>query len=164
MDDIETRLDRLESIEAIKHLKARYAEFADGKYTAGHEKKPTAEREAVARQQALCFTQDGEFAAGSFGQVKGREALFENFRDKPFRFALHMFFNPIIEVSGDTGSGRWLHWLLATDAATDKAIHMCALTEDTYQRVDGEWLFSRVAVVQKFLVDFDQPFSPPRTG
>jgi hypothetical protein len=159
MNDIETRLDRLESIEAIKRLKARYAECADGKYTDGHRKRPVAERDAVARQQAACFTEDGEFSAGAFGHVRGREALFENFRDKPFRFAMHMYMNPLIEVDGDTGTGRWVHWLLATESATDKAVHMCSYTLDTYRRVDGEWLFAKVEVVAKFMVGFDEPFS-----
>ena len=162
MSDIEIRLDRLESIESIKALKARYAEYADGKYTADHEKKPPHERDAVARRQAACFTEDGEFSAGSFGHVQGRDALFENFRDKPFRFALHMFMNPVIEVTGDTGKGRWVHWLLATDFAADKPIHMCGHTEDEYRRVDGQWLFSSVNVIQMFLVDFGAPFSPRR--
>lgn len=162
MTDLAARIDRLESIEAIKALKARYAEFADAKYTDGHDKKPPHERDAVARQQALCFTQDGEFSAGAFGHVRGREALFENFRDKPFRFALHLFLNPIIEVEGDAGTGRWAHWLLATDYAADKPVHMCAYTHDEYRRVEGRWLFSRVHLVQKFMVDFGEPFSPAR--
>lgn len=160
MTDLATRIDRLESIEAIKALKARYAEFADAKYTDGHDKKPVAERDAIARQQAACFTETGEFSAGNFGHVRGREALFENFRDKPFRFAMHIFTNPVIEVDGDTGQGRWVHWLLGTDYAADKPIHMCAYTHDDYLRIDGQWLFQRVHLVQKFLVDFGAPFSP----
>ena len=159
MNDIERRLDRLESIEEIKRLKAHYAECADGKYTDDHRKKPEAERDAVARLQAACFTEDGEFSAGSFGHVRGREALFENFRDKPFRFAMHLYMNPLIEVDGDTGTGRWAHWLLATDYATDKPMHMCSYTLDEYRRVDGRWLFAKVEVASKFMVAFNEPFS-----
>jgi hypothetical protein len=145
---IEERIDRLESIEAIKRLKARYAEFADGKYTADHRKKPQEERDAVAWQQALCFTEDAEWKA------------FENFRDKPFLFALHIYMNPLIEVDGDAGKGRWAHWLLVTEDATGKPVHMGAYTLDEYRRVDGEWLFSRVELVQKFMVPFGQPWTP----
>ncbi len=157
---LEERIDRLESIEAIKALKARYAEFADGKYTADHQKKPQEERDAVAWQQALCFTEDAEWRAGQFGQLSGRQALFENFRDKPFLFASHLYMNPVIEVSGDTGKGRWAHWLLVTDDATGTPMHMAAYTFDNYRRVDGVWLISRMELVQKFLVPFGQPWSP----
>ena len=157
---IEERVDRLESIEAIKRLKARYAEFADGKYTADHRKKPQRERDAVAWQQALCFTENAEWKAGQFGELTGRQALFENFREKPFLFALHIYMNPLIEVDGDHGTGRWVHWLLATEEATGKPVHMGAYTLDEYRRVDGEWLFSRVELVQKFMVPFGQPWTP----
>src|ERR1700761_120138 len=101
---IEERLAIAEATLEIMRLKAIYAECADGKYTDAHEKKPEAERDDVARRQAACFTEDGEFHAGAFGSVKGQAALFENFRSKPFIFAMHIFTNPLIDVDPTTGT------------------------------------------------------------
>jgi hypothetical protein len=67
---IEERLAAVESTLEIMRLKATYAECADGKYTEDHEKKPTPERDMVARQQVACFTEDGEFDAGAFAQSR----------------------------------------------------------------------------------------------
>ena len=76
---IEQRLRVAESTNEIIRLKSLYGEYADAKYTDAHEKKPQAERDEVAWLQARCFTEDGEFSAGAFGDVKGHPALFENF-------------------------------------------------------------------------------------
>ena len=82
---IEDRLAIAEATLDIMRLKAIYAECADGKYTEAHQKKLEAERDEVARRQVACFTDDGEFRAGAFGSVKGRAALFENFRSEAVR-------------------------------------------------------------------------------
>ena len=52
MASIEERLLIAEATLEIMRLKARYASCADGKYTEDHQKRPQAERDAVARQQA----------------------------------------------------------------------------------------------------------------
>src|SRR5690348_4536327 len=70
---IERRLRVAEATNEIIRLKSLYAEFADAKYTDAFEKKPEAERDAVAWEQARCFTEDGEFSAGSFGDVRGHQ-------------------------------------------------------------------------------------------
>ena len=81
----------------------------------------------------------------STGCVKGRQAIFENFRAKPFIFAMHVFVNPAIDVdlSGDTASGRWVHHLFITQDDTRTPVHGLGYTQDLYRRVDGHWLFSR---------------------
>ncbi len=161
LQSIEGRLAAAEATNEIIRLKSRYAEFADAKYTDGFEKKPEAERDAVAWQQARCFTEDGEFSAGSFGDVAGHRALFENFRAKPFLFAVHMFSNPLIEVeeSAESGSGRWLHYLLIKQD-DGRCLHGMGYTHDRYRRVGGAWLFARVEVRFKFLVPFGADWVP----
>ena len=160
MKTVEERLRIVEDIEEIKHLKAWYAECADGKYTDDHRKKPVEDLDAVAWQQALCFTEDAAWDAGQFGVLNGRQALFESFRAKPWVFTMHMFMNPHIHVDGDTGTGRWVMWMLGTDEETGRPMHLCGYTNDEYRRVDGRWLFSKVVMTQKFLVPFDQPWTP----
>ena len=162
MPTLEQRLSIAEAALEIMLLKSRYAGFADGKYTEDHRKKPTEERDQVARQQAECFTEDGEFDAGDYGCVKGRQLIFENFRSKPFIFAMHIFVNPAIEVhpSGETANGRWVHHLFVTQDDTRHPVHGLGYTQDRYRRVDGQWLFSRVETRFRFLVPFTQPWSP----
>jgi hypothetical protein len=162
MSETDQRLPKLEAVQAIMRLKAYYAECADNKYTDTHEKKPPRERDEVAWRQALCFTEDGEFNAGEFGIVRGRQALFENFRTKPFVFSAHLYVNPIIDVadSCETATGRWLMWMLASDE-TRRPFHVCGPTFDWYRKVDGEWLFERVDVKLKFNVPFFEPWSRP---
>lgn len=159
---IENRLALAESTLEIIRLKAIYAECADGKYTDAHDKKPQVERDEVARRQAACFTEDGEFDAGVFGTVKGQAALFENFRAKPFVFAMHVFTNPLIDVDPGSGAakGRWLHHLYVTEDDSGRTMHGMGYTFDEYRQVDGRWLFSRVETKLKFLVPFNQSWSP----
>ena len=165
MASIEERLLNAEATLAIMRLKSLYAGFADDKYTDDHRKKPTGDRDRVARQQADCFTEDGEFDAGSIGGLaRGRAALFENFRAKPFIFAMHMFSNPAIEIdpAGETASGRWMHYLFITPDDTRIPMHGMGFTQDRYRRVGGRWLFSRVETRLRFFVPFTQPWSPSR--
>ena len=159
---IEQRLLVAEATNAIIRLKSLYAEYADAKYTDAFEKKPQAERDEVAWRQARCFTEDGEFSAGAFGDVKGQEALFENFRAKPFLFAVHMFTNPVITVdpAAETASGRWLHYLLVKQDDTQQCLHGMGYTHDQYRCVAGTWLFARVETRLKFLVPFTEPWRP----
>ncbi len=139
---LEKRIATLEAIEAIKTLKARYALYADRKYTNDHARQTEEEVDRVSHLQAACFTEDAEWDAGVFGIEKGREALFHNFRSKPWRFAVHVFSNPIISVNGDTANGMWTLWMLATVKATGVCLHSLSYTHDEYRCVDGEWLIS----------------------
>ena len=65
MQTIEQRLQAAEATLEIMRLKSLYASYADGKYTDDHQKKPVEERDGIARRQAECFTEDGEFDAGN---------------------------------------------------------------------------------------------------
>jgi hypothetical protein len=159
---VEQRLRIAESTMEIIRLKSLYGEYADAKYTDDHQKKSQEERDQVAWRQAHCFTEDGEFYAGEFGDVKGHQALFENFRAKPFLFAVHMFTNPVISVdpSCKTASGRWLHYLMFTEDETRRTMHGIGYTYDSYRCVGDAWLIARVETRLRFLVPFTQPWTP----
>ncbi len=136
---MEQRLRTAEATNEIIRLKSLYAEFADAKYTDAFEKKPQAERDEVAWRQARCFTEDGEFSAGAFGDVNGHQALFENFRAKPFLFAVHMFTNPVIDVdaSVEAAAGRWLHHLMVKQEGTLRCLHGMGYTYGRYRCADN---------------------------
>ena len=155
MASLEDRIARLEALEAIRQLKARYAHLADAKYTADHRRKPEQEMNAVAWQQALCFTEDAVWDGGpTFGTVRGRQQLYEWFRSGPWTFAMHYFLNPVINVEGDRGSGAWMLWEAATLARNNTPVLISALTEDEYTKVDGAWLMSRMTFTLRFMVPF----------
>ena len=159
MTSVEERLARQEDIEAIKNLKSWYAECADAKYTDDHRKKPSAELDTVAWKQATCFTEDAEWEAGQFGTLRGRQALYESFRSKPWLFTMHFFVNPRIEVHGDLATGKWLIWMIGTEEGTGQPVHMCGYTEDEYRKIDGKWYISKMRLTQKFLVPFGETWS-----
>ena len=131
---------------AIQQLKARYAWFADSKYTAARARKPRAALDRAARGQANCFTTDATWEGGrEFGQrLEGRGALFDFFRRGPWRFALHYYVAPIIEVDGDRARGWWRLWQIGIPRRGRHAILFAAVTAEHYRRVQGHWLHSAV--------------------
>lgn len=158
---LEDRVARLEAIEDIRRLKARYAELADAKYVRNpHRKKAGRDLEEAVAAQAACFTEDVEWDAGPFGTLLGRAALAESFAAKPFWFTLHGYMNPVIDVDGDMASGRWLHWLLVSHEGTARATHMMAYSNERYRRVDGAWQISHM----RLDILFDVPFGAPWTS
>ena len=85
LSELEKRITRLEDIEAIKQLKARYCDICDDLHNPD--------------RIASVFAEDGIWEGGEFGQAKGHEAirhLFSGFRDQ-FSFSQHNIMNPIIE-------------------------------------------------------------------
>ena len=82
---------QLEDIEAIKILKARYGYYCDDSY----------DPDGI----SSLFVEDGVWDGGQFGRYEGRSAIHDFFRDlarDKIGFAMHLFMNPLIEVSGDT--------------------------------------------------------------
>ncbi len=159
MESIETRLQRLEDIEAIKRLKARAGLLADSKYTADHAKKPQEELDAIAWQQARCFAPDGAIRLGPKIVARGHVALFENFRVRPWRFALHMYYNPIIEWHGERARGHWVFWCLASDEATAAPLHIAGYIQDEYVKLEGEWCFASTELFSRFSTGFGQSWT-----
>ena len=76
MSTLEERILRLEDVEAIRRLKAYYGKYADAKYTDDHQRRPQAEIDTLAREQASVFTEDAiwDNGVGPSGILRGREA------------------------------------------------------------------------------------------
>jgi len=154
MDSTEARLQRLEDLAAIHDLKARAGKIADSKYTPDHHKKPQAEVDEIAWQQARLFAPDGEVMVAGVAKARGHQALFEGFRHRPWRFALHMYYCPNIILAGDTASGHWVFWCLATDEATNAPLHIAGYIQDDYVKLNGAWLFQRTELSARFNTGF----------
>nr|WP_255720391.1 nuclear transport factor 2 family protein [Acuticoccus kalidii] len=149
----------MEAIEEIKRLKAYYAKCADEKYTEDHERRPQDEVNAVARDQCSVFTEDAIWDGGVFGRHEGREAIYNNLRLGPWKFTVHMFMTPLIEVDGDRGTGRWLIWETGTLTEGDTPIFLAASIEEEYVKQDGKWLISKVEQTNRFMTRFDTPWT-----
>lgn len=131
------RIDRLESIEAIKQLKARYCAHCDDHYAP----------DAI----AALFTEDAVWDAGeAFGTYHGREAIRAFFAgvSETITFAAHLVLNPVIEVDGDEARGRWRLIMPCTvvENGAPEARWMVSSYDDRFVRRDGVWLFQSLEV------------------
>lgn len=131
------RLRRLEDLEALRRLKADYCELCD--------------RGAAGSEIAALFTEDAELALlPDGGRARGHAdiAAFYARLDGRFARGAHLLANPRLEVEGDRATGRWWMLLLAEDTRAEPPAERRLLAEyrEHYQRVDGAWRISRLAV------------------
>ncbi len=138
---LEERVSRLESIEAIKQLKARYCAYCDKAYD-------------PAGITSL-FVPDGVWDGGRFGRYVGHReiaAYFAKMSDL-VTFSAHLITNPIISIDGDRATGQW--WILTPAtrirAGKKEAYWMMAEYDDVYVRVDGQWLYETLKADLKFV-------------
>ena len=151
---LEARLRGVEDVQAIERLKARYAQLVDARYGASGAKE-RAELDLLAEQIADLFTKDACWDGGKgLGLCEGRAAITERFREPTLLFSWHYFVKPRIHVDGDRASGTWD--ILAPCTTRDGRPHwMAGFEEDEYERVDGEWLHSRMKLSVVFLAPHD---------
>lgn len=125
---IEERLERLESIEAIRQLKHRYLNACDLKAV-----------ETVKN----CFAEgDIHIDYGPVGVFSDRQSFVDLYREMACQLHvvdLHHGANPEIEVDGDSAQGRWALFYFNIDARTKASRQLGGIYEDEYQKIDGEW-------------------------
>ena len=137
--DEAARLDRLEAIEAIRVLKARYADVCDTGYD-------------PVRMRPF-FTDDSVWDGGPrFGRYEGVEAVCGFFAgiSSQITWALHYMIAPIIEVADDclTATGSW-YLLEPCTIATDDGARAMVITgryADRYRKEPDGWKFSEVVL------------------
>jgi SnoaL-like domain len=142
--NLEQRLSRLEVIEEIKRLKARYCAYCDDKY----------DPDGIAG----LFTENGTWDGESFGRYIGREAIRAFFQraSGEITFAAHLVLNPIINVTdADHASGKWRLIMPATVRVDGRseARWLVGAYEERYVQVGGAWLFESL----KFHINFYTP-------
>ena len=155
----EQRLKRLEDIDAIQKLKARYCNYCDGGWD-----RPTHDYDGI----ASLFTENGLWDASPLGgPAEGREAireLFRGFQASPF--AVHYISNPIIEVDGDTATGNW-HLLLAITLGDDRqATWVMGNYNDEFVRTPEGWRFKALRFTPAAMTPYElgwgkAQFPPP---
>jgi len=135
----EDAVARLEAIEDIQQLKARYCVACDAPFDA----------EAIAQM----FTEDGiwETADGKV-RCQGRDAIRAFFQPAKPAFIAHLVTNPIITIDGDRARGNW--WVTCPSTRVENgekvAYWILGYYDDVYVRRSGRWLFERVRTDIKF--------------
>ena len=130
-------VERLEAIEAIKQLKARYFRCMDTKDWAGHEAVFTADVEIDMSGEMP----PGEEAGGRMRGAGDFVAFNRSFIDDVV--TVHHGHMPEIEITSDTtATGIWamedmLRW--PEGATFMRELHGYGHYHETYAKVDGEW-------------------------
>ena len=141
MSELEKRITRLEDIEAIKQLKARYCHICDD----------THNPETI----ASVFAEDGIWESDDFGKAQGhrdKRALFSSFREL-FTFSQHNISNPVIQVKDTHATGIWYIMGPWTIAENNKEIWMAARYDDDYVKINGEWKYQHLRVDLRMKID-----------
>jgi hypothetical protein len=146
---VDARLARLEAIEAIRQLKARYAEVCDTGYD------PVGMRPF--------FTEDAVWDGGSrFGRYEGVDAVCDFFAgiSSTIVWALHYMVAPVIDVAEDgrTAIGSWYLLEPCTIATKDgpRAMLITGRYADRYRLEVEGWKFSEVVLDCQTLSPLDE--------
>jgi len=156
---LEARLARVEAVQEIQRLKARYGALVDARYDRDGP-RPRAQLEPLAGQIAELFTADAVWDGGAgLGICRGRAAIRERFLEPTLRFSWHYFVKPQIEVAGDRARGTWD--LLAPCTTRDGvASWMAGVEDDEYARVDGRWLHSAMKLRVVLFAPHERGWAP----
>ncbi|SNQ45417.1 conserved hypothetical protein [Frankia canadensis] len=152
--DLATRLDRIESRDEIRGLKAAYMQGLDDRL-----------RGAVADlfwEDAIWESLpdrplEGDAPTKAGSQIVGRGAIAESFVAAAVNmsFTAHFLTNENITVDGDRAVGRW-KLLQACNAGRDRAFWQAGAYVDDFERRDGIWKFSHLRLALDFRTPFDE--------
>jgi ketosteroid isomerase-like protein len=151
LEDLESRIRAVEDIDAIRNLKARYAELCDDDYNP----------DGI----AALFVDDAVWESGLLGRFEGKESIRDFFRgaSEIFTFAIHYSLNPQIEVTGDTARARWYLFMPCTVGDGDQAMWRAGIDDEEYVRVDGHWMFKSKKSTGIFNTPFDSGWAKVRS-
>lgn len=143
INELAKRVQRLEDIEAIKQLKAEYADACDDMYN------PTRMRDLFTHDAIW----DGE--AEGFGKHVGLDAVCQFFAGAKdsLLFGVHYFLQPRIKILSDTeAEGVFYLWQTST-MASGKDIFLAGLEFDKYRKENGKWKMSYMRLKLFYAVD-----------
>ena len=151
LEDLESRIRAVEDTDAIRNLKARYAELCDDDYNP----------DGI----AALFVDDAVWESGPLGRLEGKESIRDFFRgaSEIFTFAIHYSLNPQIEVTGDTARARWCLFMPCTVGDGDQAMWRAGIDDEEYVRVDGHWMFKSKKSTGIFNTPFDSGWAKVRS-
>jgi hypothetical protein len=154
LEVLTARVQTLEDAEAIRRLKARYAELVDSRYAKGAP-KPADEIAPIAAEIASLFTDRSVWDGGALGVCSGRDAIRERMAAPTLHFSRHYFVNPDIRIDGDCARGRW-ELLAPCTSRENQPMWMAGAEEDEYERVGGVWLHARMQLSVHFFAPHER--------
>jgi SnoaL-like domain len=140
MADLETRVARLELVDALRELKLHYAVLCDAGYDGA----------AISR----LFTDDAVWDGGeSFGRYEGVDEIQQFFAGlgNEIAWALHYMIGPVdVKISSDFASAEagWYLWMpyVAVEDGRRRSRLFAAKQRDRYRFEAGKWKFSEIVV------------------
>ena len=134
--NLEDRIRRLENIEAIKLLMARYALYINKGW---HGKVVNVE------EMPSIYATDAKWESADMNlSVTGLYEIMDSIRKETASvdFSMHSFTNPIIEVEDDRGTGNWLMWIINNTAGVARQVYISM--DLTYRRTAEGWRIQTV--------------------
>jgi len=132
------RVARLEDIEAIKGVTARYATAVNKGWN-----EKTLDLEAI----PSIFATDARWESREMGIVtEGLDAIVAGIPEQTamVQFSMHTFLNPVITVAADTATGSWLMWIASIIGNDPRAVYLSA--DMTYTRTEQGWRIHGIEV------------------
>lgn len=133
-EELAKRITRLEDIEAIKQLKARYCTICDDDHDPD--------------RITSVFSEDATWEGRGIGHAQGHAAIRELFKgfQRAISYSQHMVVNPLIEVDGDRAKAVWYFFGLFTMRDGNQAKWQAARYHEDYVKVNGEWKIRHLRV------------------
>ena len=149
--ELEARILRLEDIESIRQLKARYCFLCDDGYDADG--------------LAELFVEEAVWDGGDLGRAEGRDRIRRFFERSPsaLSFAVHMVMNPLIEVDGDEATGVWYLYQAATLVEGSQPLWGSARYDERYRRESDGWKFVSLELTSFFWTPFEEGWERRRS-
>jgi len=138
------RLQRLEDLEAIRDVIARYADAVD--------------RHGDPEILRTCFTNDASWHCPGIGHWKGKQAVLKGLRHNGIMqlpWALHYMTQPAIKLAanGRTAKAHYYLWEVCKFRLTEKDQPVSTMIggwyDSTFRKEDGAWYFSKTVLTLK---------------
>ena len=147
---MDKNIQRLIDIEEIKQLKHKYCAACDDNYNPD--------------KIADMFAEDGIWDGGGLGAANGREGIREFFKGVLglVEFAIHNVSNPIIEVDGDSATGKWNLWQPMVYREDNETVWYAARYEESYVRTADGWKFKNLKLINLMHAPYKEGFGERR--
>jgi SnoaL-like protein len=145
---LESKVQELVDIEAIRDLRFRYHEYIN---------------EAKFAEIASLFTEDGDLLFGHLGNAHGRDEINRFFggllvkpdaagkaREPRLSRVRQFIHNHMVQVHGDHATG--FSYLEAKPVYKGESYVVAARYDDEYVRRNGQWKFKKMALTPYFMV------------
>lgn len=154
---LEQKIQELLDIEEIARLKAKYCFGCDGVSSSDVNRNRQVDYELV----ASLFTEDARLEG--VGRCEGREAIREYYKGiQRLPLAIHCVATPLIEVDGDTATGKW-HGIIPLITTEEKvAAWLVGIYQDEFVRTPQGWKIKKLGFTPHFLTPAGESWAKTR--